>query len=162
MANHSILTTLDYVAGLLATMLHVLMAAVFASAIASVIGLHVAFGREFLADFDDNGLPLLLFMIPYAFAPGLVGLLVLHGLLRISRVSRGRDLVVFVSLAAGIAFLTFLALSVMATSPSKTALATVLNPFAAYSTASGAIGGLIFWLLSGRWRSVGKAVDAKR
>jgi hypothetical protein len=145
MTSNSLLTTLDNVAGLLAKAIYVLMVAVLASVVASIVAFPLVFGREFLADFAANGFPLLFIMLTYAVAPGIAGVLIIHGLLRSHSVSRAVDLVLFVSLAAGASFLLF----VVTMAPG---IVSAFQPMAAYQTASGATGGLAFWLLTGRWR----------
>lgn len=135
-------------------MLYVLFAAALASIIAGAITLRLVFGREFLADFDDNGFPLLLIMLTYAIVPGVASLLVVNGLLRISPVSKVRDLLLFVGFTTVIGLLLFFVLSGFSAPAGAPAPATSFQPMAAYQTVSAAIGGLLFWLLSGRWRTV--------
>ena len=122
------------------------MAAVLASVIAGIVAFPLVFGREFLADFDANGFPLIFIMFTYAVAPGIAAVLIIHCLLRCPAVARAVDLVLFVALAAGASFLLF----VVTAAPS---IASVFQPMAAYQTVSAAAGGLVFWLLAGRWRS---------
>ncbi len=145
MSSNPTLAMLDSVAGLLARALYVFVAAVLASVIAGFVAFPLVFGHEFLADFEANGFPLFFIMLTYAVAPGIAGVLIINGLLRSPSVSRAADLVLFVSLAAGAGFLLF----VVTAAPS---IASAFQPMAAHQSVSGASGGLVFWLLTGRWR----------
>jgi hypothetical protein len=152
MARNPTLTMIDNVAGLLAKAIYVFMVAVLASVVAGIVAFPLVFGREFLADFAANGFPLLFIMFTYAVAPGIAAVPIIHGLLRSPSVSRAVDLVLFVSLAAGASFLLF----VVTIAPS---IAAAFQPMAAYQTTSGAAGGLVFWLLAGRWRGGIKSTE---
>jgi hypothetical protein len=44
----------------------------------------------------------------------------------------------------------------------ESSVATLPGVMAVYHAVSGAAGGLIFWLLVGRWRKVGKTVETLR
>jgi hypothetical protein len=147
-------TALAHVAGTLGRMLYVFVAAALASIAAGVIGVHAVFGPEWLSDFDDNGLPLLIIMFGYAFPAAILWLPAIHALLRRSQASRLRDLASYVSLAAmsGVLWL-------LASSRAPDTLAAV-NLMAAYYAVSSAVAGLIFWLLVGRWRNAGQALEA--
>jgi hypothetical protein len=125
----------------LAKSVYVLIAAAVASCVAGGIGLRLAFDREWLGDFEDNGFALLLIILHYVFA-GLPGLLVMHALLRKSVAPRWRDLATYIALASGIGLVWFV---VSAGSPPPDA------SMIAYGTWSGAVAGLLFWLLTGRW-----------
>jgi hypothetical protein len=152
MAGNQVLTWIDRIAAVTARALYTLFAAVLASVVASVVALHIVFDREFLASFAESGFALLFIIVTYAIAPGILGLLVVHGLLRLSTGSRAGDLVLYVLLAAAAGFVLF----AVTVAPNFAAL---FQPMAAYQTVSAAFGGLLFWLLTGRWRA---AIEAGR
>jgi hypothetical protein len=130
--------------------LYVLAAALLASVIAGATGLVAVFGRGLFAPPADT---FIVAGLAYAVIPGVPALLAVRRLLRNSQAGTARDLGSYVSLAAFAALLWFLPFVGLYVPYDRTNAVAAVGEMAGYHALSGAIGGLVFWLLTLRQRT---------
>lgn len=122
-------------------------AALLASIIAGLSGLVLVFGSSLTEAPADA---FIMAGLVYAIVPAFPALLVIDRFFGRSRVSRSRNLAIFIALSAIVAVVWFLPFLGLFVPTDQAAAPAAVGEMALYHALSGAAGGLAFWLLTRR------------